>query len=57
MEDNLVLKEGMMVRFPLVLLPLVSFPCSSCFEVLSAKKKFNKRIVEMQEDPKSCIIC
>ena len=47
MQDSLVVEKGMMVNFPLVPLPLVSFPCSSCFKVLSAKKKLNNHIVEM----------
>ena len=38
-QESLVVEDGMMVNFPLVPLPLVSFPCSSCFKVLSAKKK------------------
>ena len=56
MQDSLVVEECMIVNFPLVPLPLVSFPCSSCFKVLSAKKKLNKQIVEMHKDPTSCII-
>ena len=57
MQDSLVVEEGMMFNFPLVPLPLVSFPCSSCFEVLSAKKKLNNHIAEMQKDRASCILC
>ena len=41
MQDSLVLEEGIIGKFPLSLLPLVSFPCSSCFQVLSTKKKLN----------------
>ena len=39
MQDSLIVKEGMMVKFSWSLLQLVSFPCSSCFKVISAKKK------------------
>ena len=38
-------------------LALVSFPCISCYKVLSAKKKLNNHIVEMDKDPSSCIPC
>ena len=41
MQGRLVVKDDMMVNFPLVPLPLVSFPCSSCYKVLYAKKKLN----------------
>ena len=37
--DSLLVEEGMMVNFPLVHLPLVSFSCKSCYKVLSANKK------------------
>ena len=57
MQDTLVVEEGMMVNFLLVPLPLVSFHCSSCYKVLSAKKKLNNHIVEMQKDQASCILC
>ena len=57
MQDGLILKEGMMVNFPLVPFPLVSFPCNSCSQVLPAKKNLNKHIVERHKDPTSCIIC
>ena len=30
MQDSLVLEEGVLVKFPWSLLPLVSFTCSSC---------------------------
>ena len=56
MQDSLVVEEGMMVNFPLVPLPLVSFPCISCYKVLSAKKKLNNHIVEMHKEPASCIL-
>ena len=36
---------------------LVSFPCISCYKVVSAKKKLNNHIVEMDKDPSSCIPC
>ena len=38
MQDCLVVEEGMKFNFPLVPLPLVSFLCSSCYKILSAKK-------------------
>ena len=44
MQDSLVVEEGMMVNIPLVPLQPVSFPCTSCFKVLSAKKKLNNNI-------------
>ena len=53
MHDSLVVEEGMMVNFPLVPLPLVSFPCSSCYKVLYAKKKINNHIVKTHKDPAS----
>ena len=49
-----MVEEGMMVNFPLVPLPLVFFPCISCYMVLSANKKLNNHIVEMHKDPTSC---
>ena len=57
MQDSLVVEEGMMFNFPLVPLPLVSFLCSSCYKILSAKKKLNNHIVEMHKEPASCILC
>ena len=36
---------------------LLSFPCISCYKVLSANKKLNNHIVEMHKDPSSCILC
>ena len=42
MQDSLVVEEGMMFNFPLVPLPLVSFRCSSCYKIRSAKKKLKK---------------
>ena len=53
MEDSLVAEEGILVKFPSSLLPLVSFTCSSCFKVLFTKKKLNNHIVEIHKDPKS----
>ena len=53
MEDSLVVEEGMLVKFTWSLLPLVSFTCSSCFEVLFTKKKLNNHIVEIHKDPTS----
>ena len=35
---------------------LVSFPCISCYKVLSANKKLNNCIIEMHKDPASCIL-
>ena len=57
MQDSLVEEEGMMVNFPFFPLLLASFPWSSCFKVLSAKKKLNNFIVEMNKDSTSCILC
>ena len=57
MQDSLAVEEGMMFNFPLVPLPIVSFPCSFCFKVLSAEKKLNNHIIEMHKDPTSCIVC
>ena len=37
MQDSMVVEEGMLVP-----LPLVSFPCSSCFKVIFSKKKLTK---------------
>ena len=54
MQDSLVMEEGMMVNFPLIPSPLVSFLCRSCFKVLSGKKKLNNHIVEMHKVPTSC---
>ena len=54
MQDGLILKEGMMVNFPLVPFPLVSFPCSSCADNFPPKKKYNNHIVKMHKDPTSC---
>ena len=56
MQDSLVVEEGMMFNFPLVPLPLVSFPCSSRFKVLSVKKKLNNHIIEMHNDLTSCTL-
>ena len=39
MQVSLVVEEGIKVKFHLVPVPLVSFPCNFCFMVLSAKKK------------------
>ena len=39
MQDIMVLEEGMMVNFPLVPLPLVSFTCSSCFLPIRSLKQ------------------
>ena len=36
---------------------LLSFRCISCYKVLSANKKLNNHIVEMHNDPASCILC
>ena len=55
MQDILVVEEGMMVNFPLVPLPLVSLPCSSCFKAFSAKKNLNNHIIKMHKDPTPCI--
>ena len=57
MYDSLLVEEGMMVNFPLVHLPLVSFPCISCYKVFSANNKLNNHIIEMHKDPASCILC
>ena len=57
MQDSLVVEEGLMVDFPLVPLPFISFPCSSCYKVLSAKNKLNNHIVEMHKDPATCTLC
>ena len=56
MQDSLVVEGGMMVNFPLVLLPLVSFPCISCYKVLSTNKKIGNHIVAVHKDPASCIL-
>ena len=57
MQDSLVVEEGMMVNFPLVPLPLVSFPCISSYKVLFANTKLNNHIVAMHKDPASCMLC
>ena len=49
MYDSLLVEEGMMVKFPLVHLPLVSFPCISCYKVLSVNMKLNYHIVQMHK--------
>ena len=54
MQDGMVVEVVLMVNFPLVPIPLVSFPCSFCADVFPAKKKVNNHIVEMQKDPTSC---
>ena len=51
MQDSLVVEDGMMVHFP-----LVSFPCISCYKVLSSNKKLGNHIVAMHKDPASCIL-
>ena len=56
MQDSLVVAEGMMFNFSLVPLPLVYFICSSCYKILSAKKKLNNHILEMHKEPASCIL-
>ena len=53
MQDSLVVEEGIMVKFSFVPFHFVSFPCSSCLKVLSAKKKLNNHIIEMHKDPSS----
>ena len=35
LQGSLVVEKGMILNSPWYLLPLVSFPCSSCFKVLS----------------------
>ena len=57
MQHRLVVEEGLLINLPLVPLPFVSFPCSSCFKVLSAKKKLNNHIVNMHKDPTSFKLC
>ena len=57
MYDSLLVEEGMMVNFPLVHLPLVSFPCISCYKVLSPNKKLNNHMERMHKDPYSCTLC
>ena len=57
MKDSLVVKEGMMVNLPLVPLPLAYFPCNSCYNAPSAKKKLNNHIVEMHKGPITCMLC
>ena len=52
-EDSLVVKEGMLVKFLWVLLPPVSFTCSSSFEVIFTKKKLNNHIVQIHKDLKA----
>ena len=52
-QDSLVVKEGMIVHFPLVPFPLVSFPYSFCVKVISTKKKLNNHTVEIHKDPTS----
>ena len=54
MQDILVVEEGRMVKIPL---PLISSPCISFCNVLSAKKKVNNHIVEMHKNPVSCKLC
>ena len=56
MQDSLVVERGIMVNFPLVPFPHISFPCISCYKVLSVKKKLNNHIVEMHKDQASCIL-
>ena len=56
MHDSLEVEDCIMVNFPLVPLTLVFFSYSSCFKVLSAKKKLNNHIGEMHTHPKSCIL-
>ena len=51
MQDLLVVKEDMIVYFPLALFPLVFYPCSSCSGVLPTKKKLNRHIVKMHKVP------
>ena len=50
MQDSLLVEAGMIVKFSLV--PVANF-CSSCFKVLSSKKKLNNHIVEIHKDPTS----
>ena len=55
-QDGLVVKEVMMVHFPLVPFLLFSFPCSSC-KIFPAKNKLNNHMVERHKDLTSWIIC
>ena len=57
MWDSQVVEQGMMINFPLVPLTLVTFPCISCYKVLSVNKKLNNHIVEMHKESASCILC
>ena len=50
----MLVEEG---NFPLVPFPLLSYPGSSCSEVLTPWKKLNNHIAEIHKDPTSCIIC
>ena len=51
MQDSLVVEEDMIVKYPFFLFffTIVSFPCSSCFIVLFAKKKLNDHIIEIHQ--------
>ena len=51
MQDCVVVEENMIIKFPLFSLPLVSYPCSSCFKIISAKKELNNHMVEMPNGP------
>ena len=45
-------RRACLCNSPWSLLPLVSFPCSSCFKVLFSKKKLNNHIVEINTKSK-----
>ena len=51
--DSRVVKEGTLFRFPLVPVTTCLLSCSSCFNVLFARKKLNNHIIEMHLDPTS----
>ena len=46
----------MTVKFPLVPFATGPFPCSSCFKVISTKKKLNNHIVEIHNGTVSRIM-
>ena len=47
---------GIMVKFPFIPWPLVTFPCSSCLRVLSAKMKLCNSIIDIHKDPTSWVV-
>ena len=53
MYDSLGVEKGVMVKFPLVPLPFVSFRAAPASRFSPSNKKLNNHIVEIHKDPSS----